>query len=170
MARPGHGTLVRALGAAGETVGDTTFLVGDDGAEAPHPGLQRARGPRPRRRDSGTGAVRTAVDAADRARKLSARAAASDSGGAAGAPGAAAQCGTGGSGPGGTGSGPAAIAGRVPVSGGAGAPQSRCELQLALRNGELTNSRRSRSCSRQTGTDPEPESAEPRVPVKLPMQ
>ncbi|CAL9635096.1 ESX-2 secretion system ATPase EccB2 [Streptomyces sp. enrichment culture] len=31
--RPGHGTLVRVLGAAGASVGDTTFLVGDDGVK-----------------------------------------------------------------------------------------------------------------------------------------
>ncbi|MFF7361758.1 type VII secretion protein EccB [Streptomyces sp. NPDC008125] len=31
VARPGHGVLVRALGAAGGTVGSTTYLVGDDG-------------------------------------------------------------------------------------------------------------------------------------------
>ncbi|MEU3038892.1 type VII secretion protein EccB [Streptomyces griseoaurantiacus] len=31
--RPGHGTLVRALGAAGAPVGDTTFLVSDDGVK-----------------------------------------------------------------------------------------------------------------------------------------
>lgn len=33
VARPGHGTLVRALGAAGATVGDTTYLVDDDGVK-----------------------------------------------------------------------------------------------------------------------------------------
>ena len=31
--RPGHGTLVRALGSAGAPVGDTTFLVSDDGVK-----------------------------------------------------------------------------------------------------------------------------------------
>jgi type VII secretion protein EccB len=31
--RPGHGTLVRVLGAAGASVGDTTFLVSDDGVK-----------------------------------------------------------------------------------------------------------------------------------------
>lgn len=31
--RPGHGTLARVLGAAGAVVGDTTFLVGDDGVK-----------------------------------------------------------------------------------------------------------------------------------------
>jgi type VII secretion protein EccB len=33
VVRPGHGTLVRALGAAGAEVGDTTFLVDDDGVK-----------------------------------------------------------------------------------------------------------------------------------------
>lgn len=33
VTRPGHGTLVRVLGAAGATVGSTTFLVGDDGVK-----------------------------------------------------------------------------------------------------------------------------------------
>ncbi|MEU4656107.1 type VII secretion protein EccB [Streptomyces sp. NPDC023723] len=33
VTRPGHGTLVRVLGAAGAAVGDTTFLVGDDGVK-----------------------------------------------------------------------------------------------------------------------------------------
>ncbi|MFF7645140.1 type VII secretion protein EccB [Streptomyces canus] len=31
--RPGHGTLVRVLGSAGASVGDTTFLVNDDGVK-----------------------------------------------------------------------------------------------------------------------------------------
>jgi type VII secretion protein EccB len=33
IVRPGHGALVRALGAGGTTVGDTTYLVGDTGAK-----------------------------------------------------------------------------------------------------------------------------------------
>ncbi|WNI21445.1 type VII secretion protein EccB [Streptomyces sp. ITFR-16] len=33
VTRPGRGTLVRVLGAAGATVGNTTFLVGDDGVK-----------------------------------------------------------------------------------------------------------------------------------------
>ncbi|MGP2438316.1 type VII secretion protein EccB [Streptomyces sp. JW3] len=33
VTRPGHGTLVRVLGSAGAAVGDTTFLVGDDGVK-----------------------------------------------------------------------------------------------------------------------------------------
>lgn len=33
VVRPGHGALVRALGAGGTTVGNTTYLVGDDGVK-----------------------------------------------------------------------------------------------------------------------------------------
>ncbi|MBK6018619.1 type VII secretion protein EccB [Streptomyces sp. MBT53] len=131
VARPGHGTLARALGAAGETVGDTTFLIGDDGVKyrIPDANALAALG------YDGATPVKvpsTLLAMLPTGPELSARAAASDSGGAAQAPGAAAQCGTGGSGsggsggsvPGGTGSGPAAIAGRAPVGGSAGAPQS----------------------------------------------
>ncbi|MEU6143884.1 type VII secretion protein EccB [Streptomyces sp. NPDC047081] len=122
--RPGHGTLVRALGAAGGTVGDTTFLVGDDGVKYRIPDADALAalgydGATPVRVPS------TLLSMLPTGPELSAQAAASDSGaGAALAPGAAAQCGTGGSGPGGSGSGPAAIAGRAPAGGSAGVPQS----------------------------------------------
>jgi hypothetical protein len=83
------------LGAAGETVGDTTFLVGDDGVKyrIPDAGALAALG------YGGATPVRvpsTLLSMLPTGPELSARAAASDSGSVGGAMGgAAAQCGTG---------------------------------------------------------------------------
>lgn len=91
VTRPGHGTLVRALGAAGATVGDTTFLVGDDGVKYRIPDAEAlaALG------YAGVSPVRvpsTLLSMLPTGPELSTRAAAAD--GAAGPlPGAAAQCG-----------------------------------------------------------------------------
>jgi hypothetical protein len=121
VARPGHGALVRALGAAGGTVGDTTFLVGDDGVKyrIPDASALAALG------YGGATPVKvpsTLLSMLPTGPELSARAAASDAGSVGGAMGgAAAQCGTGtggGSGiGGGVGSGLPAIAGSVPAGG-----------------------------------------------------
>lgn len=106
VARPGHGALVRALGAAGGTVGDTTFLIGDDGVKyrIPDSNALAALG------YGGATPVKvpsTLLSMLPTGPELSAQAASSDSGTAPGAlGGAAAQCGTGagsgtGAGPGG---------------------------------------------------------------------
>nr|WSY50997.1 type VII secretion protein EccB [Streptomyces sp. NBC_00886] len=128
VTRPGHGTLVRALGAAGGTVGDTTFLVGDDGVKyrIPDSNALAALG------YDGATPVRvpsTMLSMLPTGPELSQRAAASDSGSAAGAMGgAAAQCGTGTGGVAGIGSGAGsglpAVAGRVQAGGSAAVPQS----------------------------------------------
>ncbi len=123
VARPGHGALVRALGAAGGTVGDTTFLIGDDGVKyrIPDSNALAALG------YDGATPVKvpsTLLSMLPTGPELSAQAASSDSGTAPGAlGGAAAQCGTGagsgtGAGPGGAiGAGLPAIAGTVPAGG-----------------------------------------------------
>ncbi|MEW1641167.1 type VII secretion protein EccB [Streptomyces sp. NPDC091219] len=123
VARPGHGALVRALGAAGGTVGDTTFLIGDDGVKyrIPDSNALAALG------YNGATPVKvpsTLLSMLPTGPELSAQAAASDAGTAAGAlGGAAAQCGTGagsrtGAGLGGAiGAGLPALAGSVPASG-----------------------------------------------------
>ncbi|MET7481901.1 type VII secretion protein EccB [Streptomyces sp. NPDC005538] len=126
VTRPGHGTLVRALGAAGGTVGDTTFLVGDDGVKyrIPDANALAALG------YDDTTPVRvpsTLLSMLPTGPTLSPQAAASDS--AAGVPrtpGASTQCGgtsaddTGG----GSGAGLPAIAGQVPAGASAVAPGS----------------------------------------------
>ncbi|WP_328932220.1 MULTISPECIES: type VII secretion protein EccB [unclassified Streptomyces] len=121
VARPGHGALVRALGAAGGTVGDTTFLIGDDGVKyrIPDSNALAALG------YGGATPVKvpsTLLSMLPTGPELSAQAASSDSGTAPGAlGGAAAQCGTGagsgtGAGPGGAiGARLPAIAGGVPA-------------------------------------------------------
>ncbi|MFF7467688.1 type VII secretion protein EccB [Streptomyces sp. NPDC008092] len=93
--RPGHGTLVRVLGAAGAAVGDTTFLVDDDGVKyrIPDANALSALG------YDGATPVRvpsTLLSMLPTGPELSTRAAASEPvSGAAPVPGAAAQCGSG---------------------------------------------------------------------------
>ncbi|KPI08698.1 protein of unknown function DUF690 [Actinobacteria bacterium OK074] len=121
--RPGHGTLVRALGAAGATVGNTTFLVGDDGVKYRIPDADALAalgydGATPVRVPS------TLLSMLPTGPELSKQAAASDSAAGAG-PGAAAQCGTGAGGSGGSGGagGPAVTGGGTAVAPGANANQ-----------------------------------------------
>ncbi|WP_051741758.1 type VII secretion protein EccB [Streptomyces xylophagus] len=136
--RPGHGTLVRALGAAGGTVGDTTFLVGDDGVKyrIPDANALAALG------YDGAAPVRvpsTLLSMLPTGPELNARAAASDS--AVVAPGgAAAQCGTGTT-PGGGGlSGPGlpAVGGQAQAGGSAVAPGSAAKSTSNLNSASGT--------------------------------
>ncbi|MFG2956505.1 type VII secretion protein EccB [Streptomyces sp. NPDC048291] len=111
--RPGHGTLVRALGAAGATVGDTTFLVDDDGVKyrIPDANALSALG------YDGATPVRvpsTLLSMLPTGPELNTRAAAAEPvSGAARVPGATAQCGGGTA----TGTGGAALAGGAPAGG-----------------------------------------------------